>query len=793
MNNHLTRPRVALILIALTTAVIYSNVYHAPFVFDDISSIVENTNIRDVANYFSLKQLLKPRGIVNLTFALNYEFGKLDVFGYHLVNIIIHMLNGFLVYFLALTIFRQLSKSPDPAIYPESESGALPSVSAGADSMNHLKALLAALIFAAHPIQTQAVTYTAQRYASMAALFYLASLLIYLKARIIQQRGKEQAAPAVQSDKKKTKTGPPTHTGLKAVYGLYALSFFCGALAFLCKQNAATLPLTILLAEYLLIDRTWQGWKKKLPWIGGFFMLFMILVLSVLAFFQSGPEGRGLLEDVSRLLAETQTVSRWSYLCTQFNVLVIYIRLLFMPVGQNIDYMYPFKSGFLDGLTPLAFLFLAGIIAIGVWSLKKRPLISLSIFGFFIALAVESSIIPIQDALFEHRLYLPMFSFALLMADLAYQLFSNKRTVALSVMGLIILSLGTATYLRNRVWQDGVTLWSDVISKNPDNPRAHNNLGVELADVNRIPEAINHYLKALQINPADVSSHNNLGNALNRQGLKEKAVEHYLTALKIDPTFKKVHINLGNILNERGQAAEASEYFMAVLREDRNNKEALVGLGNALQSQGKIAEAMDRYERALRMDPGFKEAHFNLGKALFRLKRTAEAIYHYSQALRTEPDDPAIHTEMGYALQSEGKAGEAREHYLKALKIDPKFKEAYFNLGTLFQEQGKISEAAEYYFKTLEIDPDHKAAYFNLGNVIFVQGNPGEAVAYYKEAVRVDPDFFEAHNNLAAALMRMGKTDEAILHFKEVLRITPDNINARRNLERAMARRDRRN
>ncbi|MDF1593143.1 MAG: tetratricopeptide repeat protein [Desulfobacterales bacterium] len=791
MNKYLSRPWLAFVLIALTTAVIYSNIYHASFVFDDITSIVENKKIRDASNYFSLVQLIRPRAIVDLTFALNYEFGRLNVFGYHLVNIIIHLLNGFLVYFLALTIFMQLSKLQDPVISSKSEDRSPLSTPANPDSMNRLKALMAALIFAAHPLQTQAVTYTAQRYASMAALFYLASLLFYLKARIIQQRSKEQAAPAVQSKKKKAKTVPQTHTESKAFIGLYALSFFCGVLAFLSKQNTATLPLTILLAEYLLIDRTRQGWKKKLPWIGGLLMVFMIFVLSVSAFFQGGPEGRGLLEDVSRLMAETETVSRWSYLCTQFNVLVIYIRLLFLPVGQNLDYLYPFKSGFFDGLTPAAFLFLAGIIAIGVWSLKKRPLISFSIFGFFIALSVESSIVPIKDALFEHRLYLPMFSFALLMAELLFQFFLKKRTLVHLAMVLMILSLGTATYLRNRVWRDGITLWSDVVSKNPKNQRAHNNLGVELFDINRIPEAINHYLTALQINPADVSSHNNLGNALNKQGLKEKAIEHYLIALRIDSTFKKAHINLGNILNERGQNKGAIDYFLAALRGDRNNKEALVGLGNALQGQRKIADAIDKYDRALQIDPDFKEAHYNLGVALFTQNRTEEAIYHYSKALQTDPNDPAILTKLGSALQRQGKAKEAEDQYLRAIKIDPEFSQAYFNLGTSFQEQGRIPEAAEYYIKTLRIDPVNKAAHFNLGNILLAHGRADEAVAHYNEAIRSDPDFFEAHNNLAAALMRIGNIDEAILHFKEVLRITPDNVNARRNLDRAMARRDR--
>jgi hypothetical protein len=129
----------------------------------------------------------------------------------------------------------------------------------------------------------------------------------------------------------------------------------------------------------------------------------------------------------SVFMRETELVSRWSYLCTQFNVLVIYIRLLFLPIGQNLDYLYPFKSGFFDGYTPLAFMFLAGLAALGIWNRKKWPIITFGIFWFFITLSVESGIIPIRDAVFEHRLYLPMFGFALIVSYLLFHLLSKIK------------------------------------------------------------------------------------------------------------------------------------------------------------------------------------------------------------------------------------------------------------------------------------------------------------------------------------------------------------------------------
>jgi len=197
--NRLSSPWLALVLIALVAALIYSNIYHSPFVFDDKSQIVERMSIRHLENHLSLEQLLKPRAIVDLTFALNYKFGKLNVFGYHLVNVLIHIINGFIVYFLALIIFKQLSVSP----IPQSLNPSIPKSSiihpSNFSIFNfqfsiHLMSLFAALIFIAHPIQTQAVTYTVQRYASMAAMFYMASVLFYLKARMTKAGGRGQGS-----------------------------------------------------------------------------------------------------------------------------------------------------------------------------------------------------------------------------------------------------------------------------------------------------------------------------------------------------------------------------------------------------------------------------------------------------------------------------------------------------------------------------------------------------------------------------------------------------------------------
>ena len=530
MKSPLSKKRPSLIWITLAAIILYSNIFHAPFVFDDESSIKDNLAIRNLSNYLSIEKLLERRAIVDLSFAINYKLDNLNVLGYHLINVFIHVLNGFLVYLLGSLIFRRLSTLSTPLNFSPS-----------------VMALFGSLIFVTHPIQIQAITYTVQRYTSMAALFYLMSVFFYLKARLTDVR-----------------SGMEVQRWL--IFVFYAVSIFSGALAFLSKENAASLPVAILIAEYVVIDRTWKGWRRMIPLFTTAFILWTLFILQVSGFFGKGVEDRDWLEHVSGLTMDVAAPSRWIYLCTQFNVIVIYIRLLFLPIGQSFDHFYPFRTGFFDGYTWLVFLFLLGIIGLGIWQVKKRPLITFGIFWFFVTLSVESSIIPIKDALSEHRLYLPMFGFALILSRLVFGIFSQKSSLTIIISVLIILSLGAATYKRNQVWKNPARLWTEALSRNPSNYRAHLNLGNILQRQGRIEEAKRHYLEVLRLRPNHVKAYNNLGVALEKQGQIDEAIKHYLEALRINPNYEKAHNNLGVALFRKGNVEKAVAHFREALR-----------------------------------------------------------------------------------------------------------------------------------------------------------------------------------------------------------------------------------
>ena len=695
LKSWLGKPLVGLGFIALFCTIIYCNIYDSPFVFDDKRQIVENSKIRCLANYFSIEQLLKPRAIVDLTFALNYKFGKLNVFGYHLVNVLIHIINGFIIYFLALIIFKQLAHFPKVSNSTIFQSSII----------NHqsipLMSLFAALIFIAHPIQTQAVTYTVQRYASMAAMFYMASVLFYLKARMTGGRGQGSGIRDQGSEVKKSSV----FSLLPSAF--YIFSILCGILAFLSKQNTASLPAAILLVEYLFVDRTWQGWKRKIPWFAVAFTFWFLFVLYVSGFFGGWHEGAGMLEDVSGFMRETEKVSRWNYLCTEFNILVIYIRLLFLPVGQSLDYMYPFKTSFFDGHTPLAFLFLAGIVAFGIWNIKKRPVIAFVIFWFFISLSVESSIIPIRDAMYEHRLYMPLFGFSILVAYLLVYFLSNRPVWIMFIFALIVICLGSGSYFRNQVWQSELSLWSDVVSKNIDNYRGWYNRGHVFLRMGKHREAIQQFKKAVSIKPDYAYAWGNLGGAYLESGenMTEQAIETLRRAVSLDPNYSKAWNNLGIAFGKTGRMKEAVQNFQKAADINPEDVQIWNNWGHVLELMNKPGEAIKKFERSISIDPDDANVWDKCGLAFLKTGKPLEAIARFEKAVTIEPDFVETICHIGVALGMTGKLNEAVSKFEKAAAINPDYIDAWINWGNALVKMERLEEALEKYKTVLSLNP----------------------------------------------------------------------------------------
>jgi tetratricopeptide (TPR) repeat protein len=265
------------------------------------------------------------------------------------------------------------------------------------------------------------------------------------------------------------------------------------------------------------------------------------------------PAGE-LLSDVNTATVAQSTLSRWEYLCTQFSVIVTYLRLLILPVNQNLDYAYPVNHSLLEPRAVLSFLLLVALLvtAFILWrssqsrvpSPESRPLrlASFGIFWFFITLSVESSVIPIFDIIYEHRVYLPSVGFFIAVVSLAAlgaDRLKPRMPAAGSVAGMLlivaILLLGGATYARNRVWRTWETLWQDVKMKSPMKARSYNNLGTYYGRQGRTAEAINEFEAAIRLYPEYLDAHYNLGKAYIKGGRYRDAAHEFRTAQLLDP------------------------------------------------------------------------------------------------------------------------------------------------------------------------------------------------------------------------------------------------------------------
>ncbi|NQT93621.1 MAG: tetratricopeptide repeat protein [Lentisphaerae bacterium] len=638
-NSGLSFPTwMGVLLLVVTTAAIYSNVLDAPFVFDDTFHLIEKVRRGDAAG----AQAYTPagaRGLVNLTFALNQRWGGLDVFGYHLVNVAVHAINGILVYFLASALLQLLSRLPGRA------TGA-----AGVVRDIPLVSLFCALFFIAHPIQTQAVTYTVQRYTSMAAMFYFGALLAFLRARMIVAQSR------VSGDLSRGKQ--------VVIILLYVACAASAVAAMFCKQNAASLPAAMLLIEYLFVDRSASGWKKKSGWIAVGLGAWTLLATVSAGLFRANP---GNLAPAGGVVGAP---SRWQYLCTQFTVIVHYLRMLVLPLRQNADPYYPLKAGFLDGVTPLAFLFLVFLIVWAVIRYRRHPVFSFCILWFFVALSVESSFIPLRNTMFEHRLYLPMFGFALGLAYFPLKNWSRRRFLVVAILAVIAAELGTASFLRNRAWRDPVTFWRDAVRKNPANPRAHNNLGFALF-------------------------------AMDKHGKALEAMNHFNIALGLDADYWQAHLNRGNAMAAAGQLAPAGNEFRETLRIRPNNAKAHNNMANVLSQMGRTGDAIEHYRKSLSIDPQHPSARFNLGNLLSEEGNTPEAMHQYTESLRLHPGDARTHINLGVLLARTGRHSDASYHYRQAAKLEPDMAEPYYNLACLDAMAGRIGPAIRWLEKAV--------------------------------------------------------------------------------------------
>ncbi len=564
IESLLNRTRYALFLIVLLCVLVYSRTLAVPFYFDDFSYILHNPFIEkpgDIFNrellasaqvYDDVKNSVLARPLSYLTFSGNFLLNGTSSAGYHLVNIGIHALNACLIYLLVLitaALMRGDKGDKEPA--------------GKAIVQERLLAFFAAALFAVHPLMTNAVTYITQRMTALATLFYLAAVVMYA----CSQRG-----------------------GRKSL-GWYLPALVFAVAAMKAKEIAATLPLMLALYDFsFLKGRLWQRTRRLLP----FFALIAVCILLAPDQFAGSPPPGGdgkpsTLYVIHTLKAapldylttrfatnpastSVATMTPLEYLFTQFRVLATYQRLLLLPVGLNFAHDYPFYRSLTDSPVLLSLLwhflllgsacmvFRVALRATGMAALLLRSF-AFGIFWFYSALAMECSIIPMDDLMLEHRTYLPAFGLLLASVSLAMLIagrLGQQRLACLAGVAVITL-FAILTLHRNEQWRDPLVFWQDALVKSPHKHRIHGYIGNVYRDRGDMKSALREYRLMLADDFRYEQDHLELGKMLLENGLYQEALEVILSALKHWPENKSFYTLLAELYRLRGDMNLALE------------------------------------------------------------------------------------------------------------------------------------------------------------------------------------------------------------------------------------------
>jgi tetratricopeptide (TPR) repeat protein len=707
-----------LMLLAALVIFVYADTLTAPFIFDDRNNIEENPHIR--ISRLTLKGLAAAafdspshrRPVANISFALNYYFHGYNVVGFRLVNIVIHVISGILLYFFIQATFRT----------PALRSG---------DRHTMWISFFAAAVWMVHPVQTQSISYMVQRMNSLAAMFYILSFLLYAHFRMNPQ---------------------------KSTKG-YLLSgcILAGILALGSKENTATLPFFIILYEWYFFGNLSLKWiKDRIPKLALLLLLLAIIVLIYLG-----------VDPIDQILAGYQfrNFTPLQRILTEFRVVIFYISLFFWPHPSrlNLDHDFALSYSLMNPATTLfSMLTIAVLMVVAVITARNQRIISFCILWFLGNLVMESSIFGLE-IVFEHRLYLPTMMCSLIIV-LVVNRWLRPEWLKTAILCVLVIFGSVWTYERNKVWRDRITIWEDCIKKSPQKARPYNNLGVALTDLGYYNDAIEQFHKALQIKPNYANALANLGLTLAKQGKVQEGIVQFFKALELEPKDYKTLGNLGVALLTQNRYEEAITYLSEALEISPHFAEAHNNLGVALQRQGRVKEAVDHFLFAIQLDAEYAEAYNNLGVALSDQGQYQAAIEQFSAALKINPGylkarqnkEYETLSNLGVTLLRQERYAEAIKYLSEALEINPQFAKAHNNLGVALQRQGRFQEAMDHLRSALQLDPDYAEAYNNLGVTLAKQGRYDEAIAQFSAALQINPGYKNARQNLEKSLKDKG-------------------------------------
>lgn len=478
------------------------------------------------------------RPLLMASYWINYQSSGIEPYAYHWFNVMLHVVNSVLAYLIVRKFLAMAG-----------ESG----------WMREVLAIFAGALFLLHPIQTESVAYVASRSEAMSILFFLGALAVFLY--------RTSAAISV-----------PAVIAILVLFGL----------AVLTKEHTVVLPVLLLLTDYYWNrEGMKRNWKLYAPIAAGA-VLGMAAVVTV-------------LKNSSSAGFQLKNLTWYQYLFTQFRSIWVYLRMYVLPVGLNIDHDFPISRTILD---QGAIGYLIGLLALAAlaWKYRKEyPLASYGFFGFLILLAPTSSVVPIQDVLVEHRVYLPFICLLLITVEFLRR-WKVSRGAMVATLAAVLAAAGTLTYQRNELWGNPAALWQDAVNKSPDKARPHFQLAYAQMQTGQCQAAMQNYEMVSKLEPVDQSLLVDWALAEDCALKTDAAIGRLKQAARMIPSAH-VYSLIGMMYGKQGRVPESLDALATAEELDPKFEMIFVYRGNDYLTTGNFSEAAAEFQRAISINP----------------------------------------------------------------------------------------------------------------------------------------------------------------------------------------------
>ncbi|MFC1851516.1 tetratricopeptide repeat protein [candidate division CSSED10-310 bacterium] len=686
------------IVLAVTTFVVYIQVWHHPFInFDDPRYVSQNPHIQSGLSLdgfrwaFSSTYASNWHPLTWLSHMLDIQLYGLNAGGHHMTNVLLHIGSTILLFWM----FHRFTG-------------------------HYFQSSIMAALFALHPLHVESVAWISERKDVLST--FLLMLVLWHYSKYVEK-------PSLAN---------------------YLTSLILYFLGLMSKPMLVTVPFLMLLLDYWPFKRIQAGRTANADrsvWIRSILhLIWEKIPFLVLA---------GVISVITFLVQQTTAVQslRMLPLSTRLaNALVSYlgyIAKMFFP--HNLAIVYPYAAAFNGWVVGAAGVILIIIFIIGFMTHRHYPYVIVGWLWYVVSLIPVIGLIQVgSQAMADRYTYIPLIGLFIMITwgacDSARKWSFNQYMVP--VVFLMILFILTAiTWKQIGLWQDNFSLFEHAIAVTKDNYLAQENLGNAYYEQKRYGEAINHYSEAVKIAPGYAKARNNLGGALLKQGSITAAIEQFHHSLDLVPQAGTL-CNLGKAFARKGDMKKAVSHFLQATHLDPGNTDAYVNLGLAYSGFGDYEQARLYFQEALRLQPKNVPALINLGLVLSKQGHFEESQLHLTTALEIDSQNSDIYTQLGDISGKQGKYSEALAYYSKAVLLNPHDFENLANMGTCYFTLKDLDQAVRYYHEALKINPRSSEVNYNLGLVMLEQGKIESARSFLSTALEIKPDFVGARNLL---------------------------------------------